>query len=75
MGIPKYIQKYFWGDSIEDIDTNVHFRYISQTILEKGNIDSLHWLFRLYPAKLIETEIPHLKLSKKSSNYWKLYFS
>jgi hypothetical protein len=75
MGLPNQVQKYFWGDSLEELDSKTHFHYITQTILDHGDEVSLQWLFAIYPEESIQTELPNLKLTQKSANYWNLYFS
>jgi hypothetical protein len=75
MGIPRFLQKYFWGDTISELDTTTHRHYILQTLLEKGDSSSIKWLLGTYGENIIKSELPNLKLSKKSSNYWHMYFS
>jgi hypothetical protein len=75
MGIPISLHKFFWGDSISELDTTTHRNYILQTLLEKGDASSITWLLGTYGENTIKSELPSLKLSKKSLNYWHIYFS
>ena len=71
--IPPFAAKYFWGDNLQDLDLQNHKKYIIQTLLDKGNQESLHWLFSVFDKKAIKQLLPGLKLSKKSANFWAVY--
>lgn len=73
--IPPSVAKYFWGDNLKDLDIHNHKSYIIQTLLEKGNKESLRWLFATFDKKSVKHLLPTLKLSKKSANFWDIYFS
>lgn len=74
MNLPATVSRYFWGDDLNDLSTTKHKRYIIQTILDKGNITSLHWLFKTYKMSEIKEVLPKLKLGIKSKKYWTEYF-
>jgi len=73
MNIPPTITKYFWGDNLQELDFHTHQKYITQTLLEKGDITATQWLFTQIPKTQIKSLLPELKLSKKSANFWSLY--
>ena len=73
--IPYSVAKYFWGDDLKDLNLESHKRYIVQTLLEKGNRESLEWLFSHFNKRIILDLLPGLKLSQKSANFWKIYLS
>lgn len=73
--LPTDITKYFWGDDLTQLSWENHQKYIIQTILEKGNKDSIIWLFSKINKKNILKQIPKLKLSQKSKNFWEIYLS
>lgn len=73
MDLPVALKKYFWGDNLDDIRWPKHQKYIAQTLLDKGNENAISWLFSLVGKNKITRMLPKLKLSKKSSNFWKIY--
>ena len=73
--IPDTAKKYFWGDDLSDLSWTKHQRYIVQTLLEKGNISSLRWLFKNISKNEVKNMLPTLRLQKKSSNFWGIYLS
>jgi len=75
MKLPKKIAKYFWGDNLEELNWKGHRDYITKTILEKGDLEALEWLFgktdRNYLKKIAKKE----KFEAKSKNFWNFYLS
>lgn len=72
--MPRYVVNYFWGDDLNDLDTQKHSKYIIETILEKGDFDAVNWLIEEYGASVVKNIFPQLRLSNKSKNYWNMYF-
>ena len=69
------VRKYFW-----DIDTNKakpksHANYYIARILEIGDEKAFEWLKRVYGTKKIKKSLSSVRLSKRSAQYWKLYFT
>lgn len=73
--IPPYLTRYFWGDNVRQLNVKEHQKYIVQTLLEIGNNDAIQWLFSAVDKQTIKKLLPSLKLSKKSANFWNIYFS
>ena len=73
--IPSQAKKYFWGDDLSQLDFRSHQRYIIQTLLNKGDVNAISWLFGSVGVDTIKTMLPQLKLDEKSRNYWNIYFS
>lgn len=73
--LPKLIKKYFWGDSLQNLNWETHQDYISQTILEKGNETAVRWLLKKIDKKQLKNNLSHLKLDHKSKNFWSLYLA
>jgi len=69
------VEKFFWGDDLTQLRWSTHKKYIIQTLLEKGDQNSVQWLFEHADPTEIRALLPSLKLSTKSSNFWKLYLS
>ena len=75
MTLPYSVTRYFWGDNLQEINPEKHAKYITQTVLEKGDTEALRWLFSVFPAQVIKTMLPDLKMNKKSTHFWKIYLS
>ena len=73
--LPTYITKYFWGDDLQELDLKKNKEYIIQTILEKGDQKAIQWLLSEFDKDTLRQLISQIKLSKKSANFWGLYFS
>ena len=73
--IPPYVAQYFWGDNLAQLNLENNQKYIIETLLEKGDSKSLHWLFSNLDKQTIVDYLPTLKLSKKSGNFWNIYLS
>ena len=73
--LPKFILKYFWGDDLHDLKWSRHQDYIAQTILEKGDLEALKWIFSKLSKKQLRSDLNQFKLSEKSKNFWSLYLS
>lgn len=72
---PSYVARYFWGDNIQQLKLLENEKYIIQTLLEKGDQHAIEWLLSAINKNTIKNLLPTLKLSKKSANYWNIYFS
>lgn len=73
--IPEALRPLFWDTDAAKIDIKKNSRYIVERILELGNMNALSWLERLYPArKIIEVLKTSRKISKKSKNFWEVWF-
>lgn len=73
--LPTYVSKYFWGDNLSELSFEKNKKYVLETILERGNRDSIRWLFSQTDKNAILKQLPTLKLSKKSANFWQTYLS
>lgn len=71
--LPSSVTQYFWGDNLAELNWKDHRQYMLQTLLEKADREALHWLFDCVSPQEVLTELPHLKLSKKSRNFWEVY--
>ncbi len=72
---PSYVTQYFWGDDLSQLDLQKNQKYIIEVLLERGNRDSIRWLFSQMDKTVIIRLLPTLKLSKKSANFWHTYLS
>lgn len=72
--LPPAAAKYFWGDDVSQLQWPEHRKYISETLLDKGDVESISWLFERISGQELEQMMPDLRLSAKSRHFWKVYF-
>ena len=71
--LPEMLRKYFWDCSFEDLRLAQYPIFISERILNLGDMDSLRWLFsKIDKEFLIDLVNKSRNLNKKTKNYWKL---
>lgn len=73
--LPKYLHQYFWGDRLGELNLNDHRRYITQTILEKGDRQAASWLLKITGKSALKEQLKTLSLTPRSANFWQLYLS
>ena len=73
--LPSHVSRYFWGDDLNQLDLSKNSKYIAQTLLERGDVRALKWLFENIDKSSIKALLPKLRLTKKSSYFWKIYLS
>lgn len=73
--LPPEVVKYFWGDDLNELSWISHKKYISQTLLEKGDWKSIKWLCEKLSRKEILDKLAEYKLTDKSRNFWQIYLS
>jgi len=72
---PQYIMQYFWGDNLQELNLIKNKKYIIQVLLDQGDQKAIQWLLSTIDKKTIKTLLPTLRLSKKSMNFWNIYFA
>jgi len=71
--LPEMLREYFWDCSFEDLRLAQYPIFISERILNLGDMDSLRWLFsKIDKEFLIDLVNKSRNLNKKTKNYWKL---
>lgn len=73
--LPPFVKKYFWGDDLNLLDWSKHCRYITKTILERGDEKAIAWLMKKASKENLRQSLTSLKLDPKSANFWKIYLS
>jgi hypothetical protein len=73
--LPKNLEKYFWGDNLEELNWHDHQKYITQTLLNKGDQDAIKWLFNKLDKNTLKNQLSSFKLNPKSENFWHIYLS
>lgn len=67
------LKKYFWDCDFEALSIKQYPVFISERILNFGDIHSLRWLFsEIDKAFLIKLVDRSRNLNQKTKNYWKL---
>lgn len=76
MKLPAFLKKYFWEVDFDSLNFKKSEFYIIARILEYGDIPAIRWLFRnTNPDMIKESIIKSRGLSKKSANFWSLFFN
>ncbi|OGH14497.1 MAG: hypothetical protein A2860_02150 [Candidatus Levybacteria bacterium RIFCSPHIGHO2_01_FULL_37_33] len=71
--LPSFLKRYFWDVKFSNLDSKKRSTYIIERLLELGNINALHWVFKKYPQTTIKQIICQSPaLSKKTANFWSL---
>jgi len=73
--LPQNVLKFFWGDSLDELNWEKHKEYITKTLMEKGDKDALVWLFERTDKNYLKKIVSKKKLDKKSENFWNIYLS
>jgi len=69
--IPSRFKKYFWDCDFEELDIDVYPEYISERILNFGDLDSLKWLLARINKDFLMTLVASSRnLNKKTKNFW-----
>ena len=71
--LPGMLRRYFWDCNFEELSMKQYPVFISERILNFGDVHSLRWLFgeidRTFLTDLVSKS---RNLNKKTKNYWKL---
>lgn len=73
--LPDYVTKYFWGDDLDELSWEKHQKYVTETILNRGNTEAVNWLFGKVEKKRLASELSIYRLNPKSANFWKVYLA
>ena len=73
ISLPDMLSKYFWDCDFENLSMSQYGVFISERILNYGDIPSLKWLFtqidKIFLAEVVDKS---RNLNKKTRNYWNL---
>lgn len=73
--LPKFLRQYFWGDRLSQLSWQKHRKYITKTVLEKGDRQAASWLLKTAGRQTLRRQLGSLALTPKSANFWRLYLS
>ena len=72
--VPLKFKVLFWDCNFTELNTQRFSRFIISRILEKGNRDSLMWLFKQYTYQEIKNAFEtSQQISNRTRSFWKLY--
>lgn len=75
MVMPMFVKNLFWEYDVNSLDYYNHKKFIIERVLEKGNKNSLSWLFKAYSINEIKEIIESSNnLSLRTRNFWNIYF-
>jgi hypothetical protein len=71
--IPKKFKKYFWDCEFEQLSLVKYSAFITERILNYGNVESVSWLLAHLDRDLLHNIVSTSKnLDAKTKNYWEL---
>ena len=69
--LPKEAKKFFWDVNISAIDPRRHQRLITERILEYGSKETVQWLMKNVPRRVLKDVLKNSRsLSPKSAYFW-----
>lgn len=69
--LPVFLKKYFWDVKFEDIDQDRRRVYILKRILEYGDKEAVHWMWKNFKKSEIKYTLTNFRgYSQKSANFW-----
>jgi succinate dehydrogenase flavin-adding protein (antitoxin of CptAB toxin-antitoxin module) len=73
---PSEYSPYFWDVHIEELDLELHSRFIIERLLNEGDHHTLLWVCNTYSMDKIRTVVLKSRnLSRKTARYWQYYFN
>lgn len=69
--LPKKLYQYFWDVDPGKINLENRDYYVTERLLEWGDVEAIRWLNKSVPLELIRLVVKNSRqLSCKSANYW-----
>ena len=73
MTIPKTVKRLFWDIDFKTIDLNKNRSFFITRIAEKGGLNDLRWLTKVFNKKEISRIVEKSRnVSAKTKNFWKI---
>lgn len=73
--LPKEFKKYFWDCDFEQLQMNDHAVFITERILNFGNLPAVRWLLSVIDKSFLMDVVEHSRnLDKKTRNFWRVYY-
>ncbi|OFZ83380.1 MAG: hypothetical protein A2583_16050 [Bdellovibrionales bacterium RIFOXYD1_FULL_53_11] len=73
--VPNDFRHLFWDTDPEKLDFGKNGRYVIERVLELGSLDAFEWILKIFSLKkIIEVFVTSRNISKKSANFWMIWF-
>lgn len=73
--LPKFLSSYFWDVDFNSLTPSRNRKYIAERVLEYGDRKQVRWLFDNFSKKELVSFVSSTRnLSRKSLNFWVMYF-
>ena len=71
--LPPEFRKYFWDCDVEQLRMEDHAVFITERILNFGNLPAVRWLLAVIEASFLREVVEHSRnLDQKTQNFWKM---
>jgi hypothetical protein len=75
ISLPADLFHYFWDIDPAQLDVDCYRAYVVERLLEYGDETAVRWLLATFPpAEMAEVLRTSRQLSRRSANFWALYF-
>lgn len=73
--LPKKFKTFFWDFDTKNLDIIKHKSFIIERILEKGRMEHIKWVFKIYRKKDIKkvTQTSN-NICNETKNFWNKFF-
>lgn len=69
--LPEFLQRYFWDVEFDDLSFDEYPTFITERILNYGDLDGIKWLLSFTSNKFLKTLVENSRnLNAKTKNYW-----
>lgn len=73
--LPDFLKEYFWEIDFEKLDSEAKPDYVLERLLEYGDVQAVKWMLQEFSSeKIEETLIKSRAITRKSANFWAVYF-
>lgn len=71
--LPEELKKYFWDCAFDELQLSLHARFITERILNFGNMQAVRWLLSVIDRPFLQDVVQNSRnLDKKTRNFWKI---
>lgn len=75
INLPEDIKKYFWDCDFNKLSWEGYSFFITERILNFGNMDDIKWLLGVTDRDFIKKVVTESRnLNKKTSNFWRVMY-
>jgi hypothetical protein len=72
-GIPNNFKSYFWDCDFTELTLDKYAFFITERILNFGNMESIHWLLENVDEETLRNVVKKSRnLDKKTKNFWEI---